>query len=151
MQSIFATVAILFIMSILDISHQTAIIASMGATCFILFAMPRTDNAKPRRVVGGYAMGITSGILCSYLPSQEFFTYLLYTRRGAIILAAAIAVGVAIFLMVILDMEHPPAAGMAMAILFNPWKWGTILIVFTAIVLLTLISYGLRPIMKNLL
>ncbi|OHE59734.1 MAG: hypothetical protein A2Z47_16355 [Thermodesulfovibrio sp. RBG_19FT_COMBO_42_12] len=52
-QSLFATLAIFIVLLFLNLQH-VVIIASIGATTFIIFAMPNYITAKPRNVIGGH-------------------------------------------------------------------------------------------------
>lgn len=107
-QSLMA-LGIIFIMSIfIDIFIQTAIIASLGATVFILFTIPHRNVSRGRYIFGGYTVGIIAGVLCSLLMD----TQAVYMES----LILALAVGLAMFLMVIMNLEHPPAAALAMGI-----------------------------------
>jgi CBS-domain-containing membrane protein len=42
-----------------------AVVAALGATAFIVFAMPEHETAQPRRVLGGHALCIAIGWLFS--------------------------------------------------------------------------------------
>jgi CBS-domain-containing membrane protein len=53
-QCILATVTILAILFFLDVLTETAIIAALGASAFIVFTMPNTYSSDPRRLIGGY-------------------------------------------------------------------------------------------------
>jgi len=107
-QSLMA-LAVIFIMALfIDIFIQTAIIASLGASIFILFTIPHKKVSRGRYLFGGYTIGIITGELCSFLMHGETF----YLES----LILALAVGLAMFFMVITNMEHPPAAALAMGI-----------------------------------
>ena len=150
-QSILATFAIMVTMSVLDVFTQTTIIATMGASCFILFAMPKTGNASPRRVIGGYIVGTIIGVGFWYISEMSSLLKYIPTVRQLDIIAAAFAVGLAIFIMVITDTEHPPAAGLAMAFVFNPWDYWTIVVVIGGISLLVAINQLLKPNLEDLI
>ncbi len=111
-------------------------IASLGASTFIVFAMPSAHSAKPRGLIGGYLMGIITGIIFdlvfAWLTAQNAISsaHLWYTVFGAL------AVGVTIFLMVITNTEHPPAVGMALAVVIQSWDVASLLFVLAAAVLL---------------
>lgn len=62
-----ATITVLIVLVILDATLQTAIIASIGASSFIVFTAPNAFSAKTRSLIGGYATGIIAGIGCSLL------------------------------------------------------------------------------------
>ena len=45
--------------------EHAVVIASIGATAFIVFTMPRNITAKPRRVIGGHLAGLFRAL---YVP-----------------------------------------------------------------------------------
>jgi CBS-domain-containing membrane protein len=61
------------------------------------------------------------------------------------------AVGLAIFVMVITDTAHPPAAGLALGLILNEWSPLMIVVVFAGIISLSVIKTVLKPVLKNLL
>jgi len=73
-QSILATFSLVIIFYLLNIFTHTAVIASLGATTFIVFAMPNYTTAQPRKVIGGHLIGIIIGILCLHFSSLNFIT-----------------------------------------------------------------------------
>lgn len=150
-QSILATLAIFVTMCVLDVFTQTTIIATMGASCFILFAMPKTEASNARRVIGGYIIGTIIGIGCWYVSEMKDMLNYIPSIRYLDIMTAAIAVGLTIFVMAVSDSEHPPAAGLAMAFVFNPWDNWTITVVIGGISLLVGIKQLMIPHLKNLI
>jgi CBS-domain-containing membrane protein len=66
-QSLLATLTIFVVLFIFAMQHPV-IIASIGATAFIVFAMPDSITAKPRNVVGGHLVGLFCGFLCALIP-----------------------------------------------------------------------------------
>ena len=69
-QSFLATVIVFIILLLLTVEHAV-VIASIGATAFIVFTMPRNITAKPRRVIGGHLVGLLSGSLCALIPHSS--------------------------------------------------------------------------------
>ncbi|MGB2877910.1 MAG: HPP family protein, partial [Dehalococcoidales bacterium] len=59
-QSLLATIVIFIILLLLNLEH-VVVIASIGATAFIVFTMPRNVTAAPRRVIGGHIVGFICG------------------------------------------------------------------------------------------
>jgi len=105
-QSLIATVVIFIVLLVLHLQNAV-IVASIGATTFIIFAMPKSVTAHPRRVIGGHIVGLVCGSLVSLLSPHE----------GIVSMALfAGAIGLSIFLMVITDTEHPPASGTALGV-----------------------------------
>ena len=148
-QCLLATLSVFFILLVLDAQTHSAIVAALGASSFIVFTMPDTQSSRPRFLIGGYLMGMVAGVLChtffSLIPLQASGQLYLYALFGAL------SVGSSIFLMVITNTEHPPAAGLALALILNEWTAMTLLIVITGIILLSVLRQALKPIVMNLL
>lgn len=150
LQCSLATVSVMGVLVILDAITNAAVIASLGASSFIAFTMPETRSSQARFMVGGYLVGIAAGTSCyglSLLVAAEPgpFNHYLYAFFGAM------SVGLAIFLMVVTNTEHPPAAGVALGLVLNEWSILTITVVLVGIVALSLLKWALRPVLKNLL
>jgi CBS-domain-containing membrane protein len=56
-QCLLATAILAIALLFLNVVTETALIASLGATAFIVFAMPKTYASSPRRLIGGYTIG----------------------------------------------------------------------------------------------
>jgi len=85
------------------------IVASMGATAVLLFAVPHGPLSQPWPVIGGHLVSAVIGVSCAKLVPDT-------------LLAAALAVALAIGAMHYLRCIHPP--GGASALLFNyPFAW----------------------------
>ena len=151
LQSLLATIALTIILYFENIFTNTAVVASLGATTFIIFAMPKYATAQPRRVIGGHMIGIFVGVLCFYIASltQNSENYSL-TQNTFKILIPSLSVGLSIFFMVITNTEHPPAAGTALGIVIQGWSYSTILVILITISLLSLTKYLLKPWLKDL-
>lgn len=139
-QSFLATLAVFVVLLFLSI-EQAVIIASIGASAFIVFAMPKNVTAKPRNVIGGHIVGLLSGSLCTLLPQPSF----LYS-----ISAYSLAVGISIFIMVVIDTEHPPAAGTALGVAMKGFSLHVAIAVITSAVILSSIHYILKSSLKDL-
>jgi CBS-domain-containing membrane protein len=141
-QSLAAGAVILVVLMLLDAVQQTAIIASLGASAFIVFAAPRSYSAEPRAILGGYAVGTVCGIAAMETVSA-------FTSCGAEwnvwqAAAGAAAVALSLFVMTVTDTEHPPAAGLGLAFVLNPWDAATVAVVIGAAGLLTLAGMLLK-------
>ena len=145
-----AVVMFLLVLLFLDALEHTAIIATLGATAFIVFALPRSYSSTLRHLLGGYAVGITVGCLCSYLALGLGDSGTVRVGNAAVVISGAIAVGAAIFLMAILNMEHPPAAGMALSLVINPWELQTMLFIVGVVLLFALVKEFLKRRMIDL-
>ncbi|UCG35308.1 MAG: HPP family protein [Candidatus Omnitrophota bacterium] len=143
LQSTLATITIFLILLFLDVLTHTAIIATLGATAFVVFAMPHSYISKMRVLKGGYIIGIIVGCLCSYAANSHIIA-INGNEKIAYIIFGGLAVGIAIFLMVVTNTEHPPAAGMALGLVLNKWDYKTIIFIFLALTVMVLVKRALK-------
>ncbi len=139
-QSLLAAIVVFVILLILTIENAV-VIASIGASAFIVFTMPRNITARPRRVIGGHLVGLFSGSLCAFIP---------HSSTLASISVYALAVGVSICLMVALDFEHPPASGTALGVAITGFSPGVIIAVITSSLVLSLAHHFSKKFLKDL-
>ena len=136
LQSLLAAAALFILVLILD-KDKMVVISAMGATSFIVFAMPTAVSAQTKNVIGGHLVGLASGAIF-------YFTALPY------LLEYPCAVGITIFLMVALDVEHPPAAGTALAVVINEVSPGVFVTIMTSALILSQCRYYLRRYLRDL-
>jgi CBS-domain-containing membrane protein len=107
--------ASLYIILMMDEFFGGVVVASLGASSFILFATPHTNASRARNLVGSYIFGASSGVLFSYLYiALSAFDY--ENRYIALIVLCAVcaaAAALTMFLMVCTGLVHPPAAALA--------------------------------------
>ena len=139
-QSAMATGVVVLVFLVLQ-AQNFVIIASLGSTAFVVFAMPSSLSAKPRRVIGGHLVGLLSGFIATLIMGS---TALLP------ILGYAIAVGLSIYLMVALDFEHPPASGTALGIAIGGISPSVALTVVVSSIVVSLAHRFLRRFLKDL-
>ena len=151
LQCFLATLGVFIVLAILDPETNTAVIGALGASSFIAFTMPHARVSKTRYLVGGYLVGVCSGILCHHLSLKCFGEYAATALSLRYALFGALAVGIAIFVMVVTNTEHPPAAGVALGLVLNNCQPRTILVVLLGIAALALVKRLLRPVLINLL
>jgi CBS-domain-containing membrane protein len=140
LQSLFATVAVFAVLYFLSLQNAV-IIASLGASTFIVFAMPDSITAKPRNVIGGHLVGLFWGFVFSLVP---------HTAMMGSLVCYALAVGLSIFTMVVTDTEHPPASGTALGVAITGISFHVLIAVVLAIVLLSLIHRFFKPYLRDL-
>lgn len=146
-QCILATLTIFSVLLFLDVFAETAIIASLGASAFTIFTMPRSYAAEPRRVIGGYGVGIALGLLCHL--SVRWTTHIM-AEETSLVVFGSLAVGLAIFAMAATNTEHAPAAGIALGLVVNTWSLGTLAFVVAAMLWMAAVRYLLRGRLINL-
>ena len=137
LQSLLATI-VLFILVLVLGRHKLVVISSMAATTFIVFAMPKAVSAKTRNVIGGHLVGLGLGTIFYFVALPYFIEY-------------PLVVGIAIFIMVALDVEHPPAAGTALAVVMNEVSPDVFVTIMVSAVVLSQCRYYLRHHLKDLI
>ncbi len=78
------------------------LVASMGASAVLLFALPHGHLSQPWAVVGGHVVSAIVGVAVARMISDP-------------VVAGAVAVGVAIGLMQVLRCVHPPGGATALS------------------------------------
>ena len=108
------------------------LMASFGSSMVLLYGFPDSPFAQPKNIFFGHFLTVLIGILfANYIPLPIFINI-------------ALAVGVGIFFMIILDVVHPPAGGNPIMViigsvsfeyLINPIIFGSIIILLFGIIL----------------
>ncbi len=104
--------------------------------------MPGSITAKPRNVIGGHAIGLFFGSVCAFIPHVHWLPS---------ISVYALAVGLSILLMVVVDMEHPPAAGTALGIAITGISWEVAIALISSVLILSLAHRLLANHLKDLI
>jgi CBS-domain-containing membrane protein len=136
LQSLLAALVLFILLLILD-KEKVVVISSMGATSFIVFAMPKAVSAQTRHVIGGHLVGLACGTMFYYTPLPYLLEY-------------PLVVGIAICVMVALDVEHPPAAGTALAVVINEVSPQVFVTIMVSALVLTQCRYYLRHYLQDL-
>jgi len=129
--------AALFVLVLVLGKDKMVLISAMGATAFIVFAMPTAVSAQTRNVIGGHLVGVASGAIFYFTTLPYFIEY-------------PLAVGIAIFIMVALDVEHPPAAGTALAVVINEVSPDVFVTIMAGALVLSQCRYYLRHHLRDL-
>ncbi|ODS30507.1 MAG: HPP family protein [Candidatus Scalindua rubra] len=150
-QCFLATLSVFIILLLLDNVSNAITIASLGSSTFIVFTMPDAHLSKPRFLIGGYMVSIAMGMLCHQLPLLLLLDQYFIVSELSHVIFGSLSVGLAIFVMVITDTEHPPAAGLALALILDEWSYMTIAITMVGIISLSALKALLKPFLRNLL
>jgi len=140
LQSLLATFVMVIVLMFLSLEN-VVVVASIGSTAFVIFALPKSITAKPRNVIGGNLVGLVSGSVCALIPQPIYM---------ASVIAFALAVGLSIFIMVVTDTEHPPASGLALGVAITGFTWNVGIAVITAAIVLSLVHHLCKPMIKDL-
>ncbi len=150
-QCALATLSLVAILLVQEAIFSAGIVVAVASTAFTIFVFPDSIASRPRRVVGGHIVAILAGSLLFLIlqtPSVEALTA--GSQLGTNV-AAALAVGLGILLMVATNTEHPPPAGVALGIVLDPWQWSALAFVIASALLLTIVRIALKPRLINLL
>jgi len=149
MQCGLAGLAVLVLLFVLDAVTQTVLIAALGASAFIAFAVPRSPHSGPRHMIGGYVVGIFAGSLMAILKTTINVSAI--SDHAVMILCGAIAISLAMFTMVVTRTEHPPAAALALGLVLNEWSLLTLVVVLSGVVGLSIIKQLVMPALLDLI
>ena len=143
-QSLLAVLAVAVILYFVEVLTHAAIIAALGSSAFIVFAMPHTITAQPRRLIGGHIVGIICGAISYFLFLNGPVGEMAANWQFIGWVAYAMAVGLSIFLMTITNTEHPPAAGTALGIVAHEWSHEVVIFVLLSAISLAIMRRLLR-------
>ena len=112
------------------------LVASFGSTMVLLYGYPESPFAHPKNIFFGHLVTATVGVIAlAVIPLPEY-------------ILIPIAVGLGVFLMIILNVTHPPAGGNPIIViigsasfdyLLSPVITGSIIIIIFGVVLNKLI------------
>jgi len=129
------------------------IVASLGASSFIIFITPHAEGARSRYVIGGYICGCIAGILFSFLFSalhkympDFYFHGVDYTQ----VLVCAAASALTTLLMATTGFVHPPAAALALGLAIDTDCLKTAAAALIGVLILCAARRVLRKFIKNL-
>ncbi|WP_374336319.1 HPP family protein [Leeia sp.] len=94
--------------------HWSLLLGSFGATCVLVFGYPDLPFSQPRHVLAGHVLSSLVGLLCLHLLGPSLW-------------AAALAVALAIMLMMVLNVVHPPAGSNPVIVFLTQPGWSFLL------------------------
>lgn len=145
-----ASIVVVILLLVLDAVTQTVLIAALGASTFVAFAVPRSLHSSPRHLIGGYLVGIATGCLMGILHSNINFSDAAIAH-AFIIVFGALATGLAMLVMVLTKTEHPPAAALALGLVLNEWTILTLVVVLSGVIALSICKRLILPLLMDLL
>jgi len=149
-QSLLALVAVAIILYFVEVLTHAAIVAALGASTFIVFAMPHSVTAQPRRLIGGHTVGLICGTLCYYAFLTGPLGRLAADWEFIFIFACALSVGLSIFVMALTNTEHPPAAATALGVVAHGWSYQIVIFVLVCAIGLALVRRLLKSYLRYL-
>ena len=150
-QTFLATLALLAILVVEDVVLNVAIVVAMASTVFIIFVVPNSVAATPRKVIGGHVAGVLAGSTVAAIIGIPEVAAVLESSGALFNAVAALTVAFSMALMVTTDAEHPPAAGAALGLVVHGWTWSSVGVIIIGAIALSTIRIALRPKLVNLL
>lgn len=122
------------------ISGNPFIFPSLGPTAYIL-AFDQKISHSPRVVIGGHACGVLGGLAGYHLMANPTNLMLLTDPMSGVgfnlAAASVVAIVVTVFLMLFLNMSHPPACATTLIVALGILpEWRDVLVIMTAVVIL---------------
>lgn len=113
-------------------SYGIFLIASFGSTMVLLFGYPESPFAQPKNIFFGHLLTASVGVIfVNFIPLPLY-------------LAIPFAVGIAVGLMILFNVTHPPAGGNPVIVLMasasynyllNPIIFGSIILILFGVIL----------------
>ncbi|MEX1376329.1 MAG: HPP family protein [Eubacteriales bacterium] len=147
LQCMMATAAVVGILLAMDSVFKEVMLASFGATAFLIFAMPHLRTSQERSVLGGYIIGMILGIALHHFAA---YIYELTDFKLIYSIMAGLAVGLSLLIMTMTNAEHPPAAGLSLGLVLQGYHAMSLVIVFASVVVLMIIKRLLKNWLINL-
>lgn len=137
----------LAVLGALDVVTDAVVVASLGASSFIVFSIPHGNMSRTRYLVGGYVVGCAIGTACFWLMQWAPLPVL---PVDSAVFYGSLSVGLTMLVMVVTNTEHPPAAGVALGLVVQQWSWWTVAATMIGIIALVMLRALLRPILIRL-
>jgi CBS-domain-containing membrane protein len=126
------------------------IVASLGASSFILFVTPQKDASRAANLIGGYVFGALSGVLLNFLHAALSALDFAGVDLLLIVVCAASA-ALTTFLMAWTGLAHPPSAALALGLAADAHCLRTAAIAIVSIIFLCAVRRLLKGHVKDLL
>lgn len=117
--------------------------AALGSSIFIAFLTPASYTARSWNLIGSHIISALIGIGFYYLICQ------FADNQIAFILFSAASVSLSMFMMVITNTEHPPAAGTSLGFALDG-NWVSFLFITVSVIALAIIKRLLSPWLHDL-
>ena len=140
LQSILFAMLTLILFLLLSL-EGSVMISTLASSIFIVFALPKRKTAHPKNIFLGDSIRIIVGSLCALIPdSMSFYKRLNYS----------LAVGLAIFVMLLLNVSHPPETGVALSFVINGFSLRTFFALISCVALLIRVLHFFKDKLKDI-
>ena len=134
-----------------DAVLNSAIVVAIASSAFIVFVFPDSVAATPRKVIGGHVLSVIVGSALWLAVVGLGLDVSHVDSRVLRDVAAALSVGISLFIMIATNTEHPPAAGTALGLMIDGATWSSVAFVLISAVILMVVRHTLRSKLHNLL
>ena len=86
--------------------------ASFGSSVVVVFGYPQNEFSQPKNVILGH-------LVCTLVGVIFVIVFEISQDRTIFFLAIALAVGISVMLMMVLDITHPPAGGNTIVVMLT--------------------------------
>lgn len=112
------------------------LLAPLGPTALVIFGQPQSTNAQPINIFAGYFIGTTLAVLAMSVVPEPWWL-------------ATLCVGLAMLIMLVLRVTHPPAAAVPLLAYSGPVEpvllFGVLFAACSLLVVLGVIVHRLPP------
>lgn len=150
LQSLWAFIFVVAMLAVLETAISTSIVVALGASVFIVFALPRNACAQPKNIILSYILGIACGLAGHFIFLEGRLGSLGNGWELMTWLACGLAVGLSVLVMSVSKVEHPPAAATALGVALIGFDLLQILFILGFTVCLSLVAWALRSRLVNL-
>ena len=129
----------------------------IAPSAFTIFVIPNSVAATLRKVIGGHFLAAFIGTVIALILQSSLLIQMVLENRYFLDVAAALSVGIGIFLMVVTNTEHPAAAGTSLGLVIQCCEpnmgvdWSSLIFIMVSAGLLSGVRIALRDKMVNLL
>ena len=127
-------------------------LSSLASSTFIIFAMPKAEAAQDHRVISAYFTNMAVGGLTHFCLIYLLGHDAMFLGHGFYVFSfvAALAVSLSLFLMVILNIKHPPALGICIILIINMHRYDIMAVIAFSALVLALLHFSLKRWMRTL-
>ncbi|HBF01158.1 MAG TPA: hypothetical protein DDW46_08850 [Dehalococcoidia bacterium] len=129
----------------------------IAPSAFTIFVIPNSVAATLRKVIGGHFLAAFIGTVIALILQSSLLIQMVLENRYFLDVAAALSVGIGIFLTVVTNTEHPAAAGTSLGLVIQCCEpnmgvdWSSLIFIMVSAGLLSGVRIALRDKMVNLL
>ncbi|OGT48107.1 MAG: hypothetical protein A3E82_07075 [Gammaproteobacteria bacterium RIFCSPHIGHO2_12_FULL_38_11] len=120
---------------------------SLASSAYLVFAKPSTVSARPLCLIVSYVLAITCGLVTHYLGDLLLLTH---DQLFWMSFLAAFSATITLLFMVWMNVEHPPAIGMALVCVIDLRDYHTLIIVLGAVTVLVILKLALSRWLRDL-